>query len=43
MSYAVSASSESYGDTKYGDFLEALEKLKLAGAKRIVISPPHPR
>jgi beta-lactamase regulating signal transducer with metallopeptidase domain len=31
---------ESSVDTKYGDFLEALEKLKLAGAERIVIRPP---
>jgi biopolymer transport protein ExbD len=31
---------ESSARTKYGDFLEALEKLKLAGAPRIVIRPP---
>ncbi len=31
---------ESSAETKYGDFLEALEKLKRAGAPRIVILPP---
>jgi biopolymer transport protein ExbD len=31
---------ESFGDTKYGAFLEALEKMKGAGAPRIVIVPP---